>query len=61
MDEFDKIIGLDRLFLIHLNDSKKCLGSHVDRHEHIGKGEIGTGCFQAYYERQAAGRYSKDH
>jgi len=43
---FDKIIGLEKLFLIHLNDSKKCLGSHVDRHEHIGKGEIGIDAFR---------------
>jgi len=43
---FDKIIGLEKLFLIHLNDSKKSLGSHVDRHEHIGKGEIGIDAFR---------------
>ena len=46
IDEFDKIIGLDRLFLIHLNDSKKKIGSRVDRHEHIGRGEIGTEAFR---------------
>ncbi|MBU1182558.1 MAG: deoxyribonuclease IV [Pseudomonadota bacterium] len=46
IEEFDKITGLDRLFLIHLNDSKKCLGSRVDRHEHIGKGEIGIDAFR---------------
>jgi deoxyribonuclease-4 len=39
--EFDRIIGLKRLAAIHLNDSKKGLGSHVDRHENIGKGQIG--------------------
>lgn len=39
--EFDDIIGLDRLQCIHMNDSKKDLGSRVDRHEHIGKGFIG--------------------
>jgi len=39
--EFDEIIGLDRLKCFHLNDSKKPLGSRVDRHEHIGKGFIG--------------------
>jgi len=38
---FDKIVGLDLLELIHLNDSKKPCGSRVDRHDHIGKGEIG--------------------
>jgi deoxyribonuclease-4 len=40
-DEFDKIIGLKKLSAIHLNDSKGGLGSHIDRHEHIGKGKIG--------------------
>jgi deoxyribonuclease-4 len=39
--EFDNIIGLKRLKWIHMNDSKKELGSRVDRHEHIGKGFIG--------------------
>ncbi len=38
---FDKTVGLKNLELIHLNDSKKQCGSRVDRHEHIGKGEIG--------------------
>jgi len=43
---FDKIIGLNRLRVIHLNDSKKDLGSRVDRHEHIGKGFIGLEGFK---------------
>jgi deoxyribonuclease-4 len=43
---FDKIIGLPRLKFFHLNDSKKHLGSRVDRHEHIGKGEIGLEGFR---------------
>jgi deoxyribonuclease-4 len=43
---FDKIIGLERLKFFHLNDSKKGLGSRVDRHEHIGKGEIGLEAFR---------------
>lgn len=38
---FDDIIGLKRLMVIHLNDSKGALGSRLDRHEHIGKGQIG--------------------
>jgi len=46
-DEFDKIIGLDKLKLIHVNDSKTKLGSCVDRHEHIGYGEIGIKGFKA--------------
>jgi deoxyribonuclease-4 len=44
--EFDKTIGLDRLAAIHVNDSKVALGSRVDRHEHIGKGKIGTEAFR---------------
>jgi deoxyribonuclease-4 len=39
--EFDDIVGLERLQCIHMNDSKKDLGSRVDRHDHIGKGFIG--------------------
>lgn len=41
IDEFDSIIGLDRLKAIHLNDSKFGLNSHKDRHEKIGLGELG--------------------
>jgi deoxyribonuclease IV len=44
--EFDRIIGLDRIKVFHLNDSKKPCGSRVDRHEHIGKGCIGLGPFR---------------
>jgi deoxyribonuclease-4 len=43
--EFDNLIGLDRLKVIHANDAKKPLGSRVDRHEHIGEGEIGEEAF----------------
>lgn len=41
MAEFDRVIGLERLKVCHLNDSEKDLGSHVDRHAHIGEGCIG--------------------
>lgn len=41
LDEFDDVIGLDKLCAIHLNDSKNILGSHKDRHEKIGLGNIG--------------------
>lgn len=41
LDEFDKIIGLEKLKAIHLNDSKNDLASHKDRHEKIGEGKIG--------------------
>jgi deoxyribonuclease IV len=44
--EFDRIIGLKYLAVIHLNDSKKGFGSKVDRHEHIGKGQIGEQAFR---------------
>ncbi|MDD6772232.1 MAG: deoxyribonuclease IV [Inconstantimicrobium porci] len=42
LDEFDRIIGLDRLKAIHLNDSKNPFESHKDRHEKIGEGSIGN-------------------
>lgn len=43
--KFDEIIGLNRLMLFHINDSKKALGSRVDRHEHPGAGKIGLKAF----------------
>jgi deoxyribonuclease-4 len=43
---FENVIGLPRLVAFHLNDSKKPLGSRVDRHEHIGKGFVGLGAFR---------------
>lgn len=45
--EFDQIIGLDRLKVVHLNDSKAALGTGVDRHEHIGKGSLGLDAFRS--------------
>ena len=44
--EIEKYAGLDKLKLLHLNDSKKPLGSGIDRHEHIGKGFIGLKGFR---------------
>jgi apurinic endonuclease APN1 len=44
--EFEAEIGLDRLVLIHANDSKTPLGSNVDRHENIGQGHIGIEGFR---------------
>lgn len=41
LEEFDRVIGLDRLHAIHLNDSMNARGSHKDRHARIGEGEIG--------------------
>ena len=45
--EFDRIIGLDRLKALHLNDSKNPFSSHKDRHECIGQGSLGLGTFEA--------------
>ena len=41
LEAFDRVIGLDRLRAIHINDSKNPMGSHKDRHERIGEGSIG--------------------
>ena len=41
LQEFDDVIGLDRLFAVHFNDSKNPCGSHKDRHEKLGQGCIG--------------------
>jgi deoxyribonuclease-4 len=46
LETFDKIIGLDRLRAIHLNDSMNPIGSHKDRHEKIGQGNIGLNAFE---------------
>jgi deoxyribonuclease-4 len=45
-NEFDAVLGLSRLKAIHLNDSKRDLGSRVDRHEHIGQGLLGLEPFR---------------
>ena len=42
LDNFDMVIGLDRLYAIHLNDSKNPYSSHKDRHEVLGGGSLGT-------------------
>ena len=46
IQQFDDIVGLDKLRIIHMNDSKKEFGSRKDRHEHIGKGHIGIEAFR---------------
>ncbi len=48
LDRFDVLIGLDRLALVHLNDSKSALGSRHDRHEHVGAGRIGPAGLAAF-------------
>ena len=44
--EFDRIVGLKRLTVLHINDSKSALGSRVDRHDNLGKGKIGLDAFR---------------
>ncbi len=56
LEEFDKIIGIENLKAIHLNDSKNPCGSHKDRHEQIGKGNIGPEAF----ERIINNKYLRD-
>jgi deoxyribonuclease IV len=46
MQQFDSLLGLDRLRCFHFNDSKKGLGSRVDRHDHIGTGQLGLSAFE---------------
>ena len=46
LSEFDRIVGLDRLCALHLNDSKNPMGSHKDRHECIGQGSLGLETFR---------------
>jgi len=46
MSEFDRLIGVERIKVFHMNDSKKPLGSRVDRHDHIGRGHLGIEPFR---------------
>jgi deoxyribonuclease-4 len=46
LGEIDRTVGLNRVFVVHVNDSKMALGTRVDRHEHIGKGKIGIDAFR---------------
>lgn len=46
LKEFDRIVGLKNLYAFHLNDSKKELGTRVDRHDELGKGKIGIESFK---------------
>jgi deoxyribonuclease IV len=52
LDELERTVGLRRLRCLHLNDSKGALGSHLDRHQHIGRGEIGMAGFRALLSDQ---------
>ncbi|MEM3066953.1 MAG: deoxyribonuclease IV [Nitrososphaerota archaeon] len=53
VEQFDNAIGLKHLKVIHINDSKGALGSHLDRHEHIGMGMIGEEGFRAIFHHKA--------
>lgn len=44
--DFERLIGIERIKVFHLNDSQKDLGSRVDRHDHIGKGQLGLAPFR---------------
>ena len=46
LGEIQRTVGLERVFVVHVNDSKAALGSRLDRHEHIGKGKIGLEAFR---------------
>ena len=52
LSKFDETVGLQALKLIHLNDSKGGLGCHLDRHENIGKGQIGTAGIRAFLHNE---------
>ena len=41
LEEFDRLVGVGRIKVVHFNDSLSPFNSHVDRHEHLGKGKIG--------------------
>ena len=51
--QFDRVIGLDRLHALHLNDSKNTMGSHKDRHACIGEGSLGLDTFRAIVNHPA--------
>ena len=44
--EWDRLVGRDKIKVLHVNDSKKALGTRVDRHNHLGEGEIGESAFR---------------
>jgi len=56
---FDDVLGLDRLRLFHVNDSKHPLGSHKDRHEHLGQGTLGVEPFRRLMNDERFGRVPK--
>jgi len=59
LDEFDEVVGLGKIAVLHLNDCKAPMGSHIDRHQHIGKGEIGMDAFRAIMRDRRFGAVPK--
>lgn len=59
MTEFDRLIGVGRISVFHVNDCKKDLGSRVDRHTHIGKGHIGLEAFRCLVNDRRFARVPK--
>lgn len=59
LKEFDKVIGLKHLFAFHVNDSKKGLGTRVDRHADLGDGEIGIESFKVLINHQKTKKLPK--
>ena len=59
LTEFDAVIGLPRLAVFHLNDCKGEPGSHLDRHDHIGKGAIGLAAFRRIMRCESFRKLSK--
>lgn len=53
MKELDEVIGLNKVFAVHLNDSRRRLGSRIDRHEHIGEGSLGLYPFREIMRNEA--------
>lgn len=53
LNEFDKVVGLDRLYALHLNDSLNDCGSHKDRHARIGQGKLGVETFRTVLKHPA--------
>lgn len=51
LNELDRVCGIENVLVLHLNDSKGALDSRVDRHEHIGEGEVGLDGFAAFVNR----------
>jgi len=56
LDRFDRTIGLERLSLVHLNDARHPIGSHRDRHEHLGRGTMGLEGIRAVVSHDALRR-----